>query len=161
MMNQYRSAVLAAAACAAAISLAACDGTVTTTSVVSSESTATTLRLPASASGTSGASSMVSVRNFPVPPGAQLISNGNANGSYDIIFDSVSPSEISRFYASALPQAGYTIVNDSSGNRDSFSGSGIWFTGHGYSGQIGAFSGGDVLGFSVGGNFAEVTLTPQ
>ena len=104
---------------------------------------------------------MVSVRNFPVPPGAQLISNGNANGSYDIIFDSVSPSEISRFYASALPQAGYTIVNDSSGNRDSFSGSGIWFTGHGYSGQIGAFSGGDVLGFSVGGNFAEVTLTPQ
>ena len=77
------------------------------------------------------------------------------------IFGSVSPSEVSRFYTTALPRAGYTIISNSSATGDSFSGTGIWFTGHGYSGQIGALSSFHIPGISLGGNTVEITLTPQ
>jgi len=43
----------------------------------------------------------------------------------------------------------------------SFSGTGIWFTGHGYNGQIGALSSFRIPGISLGGNTVEITLTPQ
>lgn len=42
-----------------------------------------------------------------------------------------------------------------------FSGTGIWFTGRGYNGQIGALSSFQIPGFSLGVNTVEVTLTPQ
>jgi hypothetical protein len=153
MMN-YRTAVLAAAACAAAISLAAC--TVTTTSPAPS---------PAPAGGTVSVSGPIG--RFPLPPGAQLIedgtdgTDGTDNGHYDIVFGSVSPSEASRFYTTALPRAGYTITSNSSAAGDSFSGTGIWFTGHGYNGQIGALSSFHISGISLGANTVEITLTPQ
>ena len=41
------------------------------------------------------------------------------------------------------------------------SGTGIWFTGHGYNGQIGALSSLQIPGFSLGANTVEITLTPQ
>src|SRR6266567_2575457 len=127
MMNHYRTAVLAAAACAAGISLAACSAT-TTASPASS---------PASAGSTVSVSGPIG--RFPVPPGAQVIDDGTDNGHYDIVFGSVSPSVVSRFYTTALPRAGYTITSNSSAAGDSFSGTGI----------------------SFGGNIVEVTLTPQ
>lgn len=157
-MNFYRTTALAAAACAVAVALTACDGTFTTTSVVSPVSTATGSRL------TAGSTDSVSspVGDFPVPPGAQVINEGNNNGSYDIIFGSVTPSEVSSFYTGALPRAGYTIISDTSGSGDFFSGTGIWFNGHGYNGQIGAFSGGTIFGVTLpGSNFVEITLTSQ
>jgi hypothetical protein len=64
----------------------------------------------------------------------------------------------------SLPPAGYTIISDSSATGDSwgsFSGTGIWFTGHGYNGQIGALSSFQIPGFSLSGNTVEITLTPQ
>ena len=147
-MNHYRTAVLAAAACAAGISLAACSVT-TTASPASS---------PAAASSTVSLSS--SIGTFPIPPGAQVIDDGSDNGHYDIVFGLVSPSEVSGFYATALPRAGYTIISNSSATGGSFSGTGIWFTGHGYNGQIGAVSSFHIPGISLGGNIVEITLTP-
>jgi hypothetical protein len=149
MMNPYRTAVLAAAACAAAISLAAC--------------TVTTTASPASSPAPAGSTVSVSgpIGRFPLPPGAQLIDDGTGNGHYDIVFGSVSPSEVSRFYTTALPQAGYTIISNSSATGGSFSGTGIWFSGHGYNGQVGALSSFDIPGISLGGNTVEITLTPQ
>jgi hypothetical protein len=154
MMNHYRTAVLAAAACAAGISLAACSVTTTTASPASS---------PASSPAPAGSTVSVSgpIGRFPVPPGAQVIDDGTDNGHYDIVFGSVSPSEVSRFYTTALPRAGYTIISNSSATGDSFSGTGIWFTGHGYSGQIGTLSSFHIPGISLGGNTVEITLTPQ
>ena len=141
----HRTAVLAAAACAAAISLAAC--------------TVTTTASPASAGSTVSVSGPIG--SFPVPPGAQLINDGTDNGHYDIVFGSVSPSEAARFYTTALPRADYTITSNSSATGESFSGTGIWFTGHGYNGQIGALSSFHIPGISLGGNTVEITLTPQ
>ena len=148
-MNHHRTAALAGAACAAAISLAAC--TVTTT--VSPASSPAPASSAVSVSGPIG--------SFPVPPGARLINDGTDNGRYDIVFGSVSPSEAATFYTTALPRAGYTITSNSSAAGDSFSGTGIWFTGHGYNGQIGALSSFDISGISFGRNTVEITLTPQ
>ena len=148
-MNYPRTLALAAAACTAGVSLAACSVT-TTASPASS---------PAPASSTVSVSGPIG--RFPVPPGAQLINNGTDNGHYDIVFGSVSPSEAARFYTTALPRAGYTITSNSSAAGESFSGTGIWFTGHGYNGQIGALSSFQIPGFSLGENTVEITLTPQ
>ena len=149
MMNHYRTAVLAAAACAAGISLAACSVTTTAT--------------PASSPAPAGSTVSVSgpIGRFPIPPGAQLINDGTDNGHYDIVFGSVSPSEASRFYTTALPRAGYTITSNSSATGSSFSGTGIWFTGHGYDGHIGALSSFHISGISFGENTVEITLSPQ
>ena len=148
-MNRYRTAALAAAACPAAISLAAC--------------TVTTTASPAPSPAPAGSTVSVSgpIGRFPLPPGAQLINDGTGNGHYDIVFGSVSPSAASRFYTTALPQAGYTITSNSSATGNSFSGAGIWFTGHGYNGQIGALSSFRTSGISFGANTVEITLTPQ
>ena len=148
-MNHRRTAALAAAACAAGISLAACSVTTTTS--------------PASSSAPAGSTVSVSgpLGGFPIPPGAQVIEDSTDSGHYSIVFGSVSPSAASSFYATALPRAGYTIISHSSATGDSFSGTGIWFTGHGYNGQIGALSSFQIPGFSLGGNTVEITLTPQ
>jgi len=151
-MNHLRTAVLAAAACTVGISLAACSVTTTAS--------------PTSSSAPAGSTVSVSgpVGRFPVPQGAHVLEDSTDNGHYSIVFGSVSPAEASTFYATALPRAGYTIISNSSatgGSWDSFSGTGIWFTGHGYSGQIGALSSFSLPGISLGGNTVEITLTPQ
>lgn len=152
MKNHLRTAMLATAACTVGLSLAACS--------------VTTDASPASSQAVTGSTVSVSgpVGHFPIPKGAQVLEDSNDNGHDSIVFGSVSPSEAAAFYATALPQAGYTIISRSSatGNSwESFSGTGIWFTGHGYNGQIGALSGFHFHGFSLGGNTVEITLTPQ
>jgi len=111
-------------------------------------------RQPGVKPGAGGSTVSVSgpIGRFPLPPGAQLIDDGTGNGHYDIVFGSVSSSEVSRFYTTALPQAGYTIISNSSATGGSFSGTGIWFSGHGYNGQVGALSSFDIPGISLGGN---------
>ena len=148
-MNHLRTAALAAAACTAGLSLAACSVTTTAS--------------PASSSAPAGSTVGVSgpLGGFPIPPGAHVIEDSTDYGHFSIVFGSVSPSEASRFYTTALPRAGYTITSNSSAAEDSFSGTGIWFTGHGYNGQIGALSSFQIPGFSLGGNMVEITLTPQ
>jgi hypothetical protein len=150
MMNHLRTAVLAAAVCTVGVSLAACSVT----------STASPASSPAPVAG-STVSVSGPIGRFPLPQGAQVIEDSTDDGHYSIVFGSVSPSAASSFYATALPRAGYTIINNSSATGDSFSGTGIWFTGHGYNGQIGALSSFQVPGFSLGGNTVEITLTPQ
>ena len=151
-MNHLRTTALAAAACTVGVSLAACSVTTTAN--------------PASSSAPAGSTVSVSgpLGRFPMPQGAQVIEDSTDYGHYSIVFDSVSLSAVSSFYATALPRAGYTIISNSSATGDSwdsFSGTGIWFTGHGYNGQIGALSSFQIPGFSLGGNMVEITLTPQ
>jgi hypothetical protein len=151
-MNHLRTAMLVAAACTVGLSLAACS--------------VTTDASPASSPALTGSTVSVSgpVGRFPVPPGAQVLEDSTDNGHDSIVFGSVSPSQAAAFYTAALPRAGYSIISDSSatGNSwDSFSGTGIWFAGHGYNGQIGALSGFRFPGISLGGNTVEITLTPQ
>jgi hypothetical protein len=152
-MNHLRTMALAAAACTAGVSLAACSVTTTASPAPS----------PAPvAGGTVTVSGPIG--RFPLPQGAQVIEDSADYGHYSIVFGSVSPSTAASFYATALPRAGYTIISNSSATGDSwdsFSGTGIWFTGHGYNGQIGALSGFQIPGFSLGGNTVEITLTPQ
>jgi hypothetical protein len=148
-MNHLRTAALAAAACTAALSLAACSAATTTSPAPSPAPVGSTV----SVSGPLG--------GFPIPPGAQVIEDSADSGHYSIVFGSVSPSAAASFYATALPRVGYTIISHSSATGDSFSGTGIWFTGHGYNGQIGALSSFQIPGFSLGGNTVEITLTPQ
>jgi hypothetical protein len=151
-MNYSRTLGLAAA-CTVGVSLAACSVTTTASPAPS----------PASvASGTASVSGPLG--RFPLPQGAQVLEDSADYGHYSIVFGSVTPSAASSFYATALPQAGYTIISNSSATGDSwgsFSGTGIWFTGHGYNGQIGALSSFQIPGFSFGGNTVEITLTPQ
>jgi hypothetical protein len=152
-MNCPRTLALAAAACTAGVSLAACS---VTTTASPAPSPAPVAGGTASVSGPLG--------RFPLPQGAQVIEDSADYGHYSIVFGSVTPSAAASFYATALPQAGYTIISNSSATGDSwgsFSGTGIWFTGHGYNGQIGALSSFQVPGFSLGGNTVEITLTPQ
>ena len=153
-MNNLRTAALAAAAaCTAVISLAACSVTTTAASPAAGSVSASSTATVSSPAG-----------RFPLPQGAQVIEAGNGNGHYSIVFGSVTPAQAARFYATALPQAGYTIISSSSATGDSwssFTGTGIWFTGHGYNGQVGALSGFSFPGLSLGGNTVEVTLTPQ
>ena len=149
-MNHLRTAVLAAAACTVGVSLAACGVTTTASPAPSSAPVA---GRSVSLSGPIG--------RFPLPQGAQVIEDSTDHGHDSIVFGSVTPSAVSSFYATALPQAGYTIISHSSATGDSFSGTGIWFTGHGYNGQIGALSSFQIPGFSLGGNTVEITLTPQ
>jgi hypothetical protein len=104
------------------------------------------------------------IGHFPLPQGAQVIEDSADYRHYSIVFGSVTPSAAASFYATALPQADYTIISNSSATGDSWgslSGTGIWFTGHGYNGQIGALSSVQVPGFSLGGNTVEITLAPQ
>lgn len=148
-MNHLRTAALAAAACTAGLSLAACSVTTTAS--------------PASSPAPAGSTVSVSgpLGGFPIPPGAQVIEDSTDSGHHSIVFGSVSPSAASSFYATALPRAGYTIISHSSATGNSFSGTGIWFTGHGYNGQIGALSSIQIPGFTLGANTVEITLTPQ
>lgn len=151
-MNRLRTAALTAAACTVGLSLAACTVATTASPVPS----------PAPAGGA------VSVTGpfgrFPVPPGAHVIEDSDDDGHDSIVLGSVTPSAVSRFYATALPRAGYSIITNSSATGDSwgfFSGTAIWFSGHGYNGQIGALSSVQIPGLSIGGNTVEITLTPQ
>ena len=57
-------------------------------------------------------------------------------GHYSIVFGSVTPSEAASFYATALPQAGYTVTTNSMLQKGGDTGAFIVFTGHGYKGTV-------------------------
>ena len=64
-------------------------------------------------------------------------------------------------YVTTLPRADYTIISQSSATVESFSGTGILFTGHGYNDQIGDLSSFQIPGFTLDANAVEITLSPQ
>jgi hypothetical protein len=183
-MKRHSTAVLAALSCMAAVGLAACAGGLSTTSTpggntVQSGSPATSPAPAASStagtsgsgsSGSSVAGSTVSVNapiaTFPIPAGSSTVLNDvEGNGDIEIEIEGVPASTVSSFYAGALPAAGYTITenNEAAGaGGGAFTGVGIEFTGHGYSGQIGALSGVGIIGSPVTvGNVTGIDLTPQ
>jgi hypothetical protein len=148
-MNRYRSAALVLATCAAGLSVAACSaGTPSASS--SSSSTASpaasshsTPPVVSSAVPTSGppiAGSTLKVKgnlgSFPVPAAAKVGENMSSASSLLVVFGLVAPADVARFYATALPQAGFTVTSNSLVSQGGQNGAIVAFTGHGYKGNI-------------------------
>jgi len=149
-MTKYRSAALVVAACAAGLSAAACSaGNSTSSSAAASgsaspSSSASAIPVTSSAAPTSGpaiASKDLGIKGatiatFPVPSGAKVAENEVAGKSIVIVFGSIQPADVARFYGSALPKAGYSVSSNSMLSRGSDHGAYVEFTGHGYKGTI-------------------------
>lgn len=162
-MNKFRSATLALVACAASLSLAACSaGTPTASS--SSTPTATGTAVPVSSAPvpTTGApipGRMLTVQGalgtFPIPASAKVGENMGGGASVIVVFGSIVPTDVARFYATALPQAGYTVTTNSLVSRGDQNGAVVVFTGHGYKGTIESVN--QVAGPNVAGLGQNVT----
>ncbi len=107
-MNIYRYSALAVVTCAAALSLTACSAGITSTSQAAPSPSQTPSRSATASPATSGNTVSVggSLGSFPIPAHAKVVENITESGQTVIILGSVSPSEVSSFYASALPRAG-------------------------------------------------------
>jgi hypothetical protein len=147
-MNKYRSAPLALAACAACLAVAACSaGTPAASSAASSpaasSSAAAGQGLSSSAPPTTGApipGRMLTVSRalgtFPIPAAAKVGENMSAGQGVIVAFGLIVPADVARFYATALPQAGFTVTSNSLVSKGNQNGALIMFTGHGYKGTI-------------------------
>ena len=156
-MNNYRSAALALAACAASLTATACTAGITTvappaTSAAAPSHSASVAR---SSSSEARAGRMISVSgsvgSFPVPAGAKVAENIADGQESIVIFSSITPAKVSSFYATALPQAGYTISGNSLVTQGGGTVAFILFSGHGYKGNIDALSNFPNSGVSVAG----------
>ena len=105
------------------------------------------------------------ISTFPIPSGAKLDENVTDDKTILIFLSSVTPSDVSSFYASALPRAGYTITVNSLTDLNGAKIAAIEFTGHGYKGTISAASKLPASQVSLGGvsnkNFTGITLNPK
>jgi ABC-type phosphate transport system substrate-binding protein len=171
-MNKYRPAALALAACAASASVAACSAgisTATTSPATSpagpSRSASQAMSSPSPASSGHTISISGSIGSFPVPAGAKVAENIAEGKQIIIMFSSVTPANVSSFYAAALPRAGYAISGNSIINEGGATEAIIEFTGHGYKGDIGAVSHFSGSGVSVPGlgtkNVTTIALMPK
>jgi hypothetical protein len=146
-MNKYRSAALALAACAASLSVAACSAgtpSASSTGTPSANSSSTSTATPSqavvrSAPPSTGApipgrslATKMSLGTFPVPAAAKVAENISGL----VVFGSITPADVARFYATALPQAGYTVTTNSMLQKGGDTGAFIVFTGHGYKGTV-------------------------
>ncbi len=164
-MNKYRSAALVLAACAAGLSVAACSaGTPSASSSTTSPAatgSATSSKPPVISSpvpttGPAIAGSMLVVKgkigSFPVPKAAKVGENMSGGSSLLLVFGLVAPADVARFYATALPQAGYTVTSNSLVSQGGQNGAIVAFTGHGFRGNIESvaqFPGGAVAGLGA------------
>jgi hypothetical protein len=145
-MSNYRSAALALATCAASLSVAACTAGITTASSPATSAPAPTRSASVAAAATSPASSVRmiaisgSVGSFPAPAGAKVAENIAESQDIIVIFSSITPAEVSSFYATALPRAGYSISSNSLVDQGGGTVAFIQFSGHGYKGNIDALS---------------------
>ena len=147
-MNKYRSGALALTACAASLAVAACSaGTPAASPAASgpgaSSSAAAGQGLSSSAPPTTGApipGRMLTVNRalgtFPIPAAAKVGENMSAGQGVIVAFGLIVPADVARFYAMALPQAGYTVTSNSLVSKGGQNGALIIFTGHGYKGTI-------------------------
>jgi hypothetical protein len=150
-MNKYRSAALALTACAASLSVAACSaGTpsassaatspAATGSATSSPSRPPVISSPVPTTGPPIAGTMLAVKgkigSFPVPKAAKIGENMAGGSSLLVVFGLVVPADVARFYATALPQAGFTVTSNSLVSQGVQKGAIIQFTGHGFKGNI-------------------------
>jgi hypothetical protein len=149
-MNKYRTATLALAVGAASLAVAACSsGTPTAsssstpTSTPTSTSTSTAAPIVSAPVPTTGApipgrtlELKGKLASFPVPEAAKIGENLSGGSSLILIFGLVAPVDVARFYATALPQAGFTVTSNSLVSQGGQHGALIEFTGHGYRGNI-------------------------
>jgi hypothetical protein len=150
-MNKYRSTALVLAACAAGLSVAACSAgtpsasSSTASSPASSPASSSPSAVPvvSSAVPTSGppiAGKMITVKgkigSFPVPAAAKVGENLSGASSLLVVFGLVAPADVARFYATALPQAGFTVTSNSLVSQGGQNGAIVQFTGHGFKGNI-------------------------
>src|SRR5580704_19506310 len=150
-MNKYRSTALVLATCAAGLSAAACSaGTPSASSSTASppasppaSSSPSAVPVVSSAVPTSGppiAGKMITVKgkigSFPVPASAKVGENLSGASSLLVVFGLVAPADVARFYATALPQAGFTVTSNSLVSQGGQNGAIIQFTGHGFKGNI-------------------------
>ena len=146
-MNKHRPIVLVLASCAAGLSVAACSaGTPSASSstsspaATSSSSKPPVISSPVPTTGPPIAGSMLTVKgkigSFPVPKAARVGENMSGGSSLLVVFGSVAPADVARFYATALPQAGYSVTSNSLVSQGGQNGAIIAFTGHGFKGNI-------------------------
>ena len=145
-MNKYRPAALALAACAVSLSAAACSAgtpsasSSTASSPASSQSAAPVVSSAVPTSGPPIAAKTVTVKgnlgSFPVPAAAKVGENVSGGSSLLVVFGLVAPADVARFYATALPQAGYTVTSNSLLSQGGQNGAVVVFTGHGFKGNI-------------------------
>jgi hypothetical protein len=147
-MNKYRSAALALTTCAASLAVAACSaGTPASSSASTSPSASSSAQsVSTSAPPSTGApipSKTISagkVGSFPVPANAKVVENLAGGQALVVVFGLIAPADVARFYATALPQAGYTVTTNSMLNKGGDSGAYIVFSGHGYKGTVDSLS---------------------
>jgi hypothetical protein len=168
-MNKHRPAALALAACAAGLTVAACSAGTPSASSPTTSPAATSSAGTGSAAPSQGASAASSsapptsgppiagrtitvkgaLGSFPVPAAAKVAENIAAGKELVIVFGLITPADVSRFYATALPGAGFTVTINSMLSKGGDTGALIQFTGHGYQGSIDAldkFPGASVAG---------------
>ncbi|HJY59857.1 MAG TPA: hypothetical protein VJ418_26050 [Streptosporangiaceae bacterium] len=164
-MNKYRSAALVLAACAAGLSVAACSaGTPSASSSTTSPAatgSATSSKPPVISSpvpttGPPIAGTMLTIKgkigSFPVPKAAKVGENMSGGSSLLVVFGLVAPADVARFYATALPQAGFTVTSNALLSQGGQSGAIVQFTGHGFKGNIESvaqFPGGAIAGLGA------------
>jgi hypothetical protein len=143
-MNKYRSAALALAASAATLAVAACSaGTPSASSSSTATATSTAppvTSVPAPTTGAPIAGRTLQVKgklgSFPVPAAAKVGENISGGSSLILVFGLVAPADVARFYATALPQAGFTVTSNSLVSQGGQNGAIVVFSGHGYKGNI-------------------------
>jgi hypothetical protein len=170
-MSNYRSAALAAAACAASLTVAACTAGITTAAnspATSAPAPTRSASVAAAASSAASSGRMIAISgslSFPVPAGAKVGENIADSKEDVVIFGSVIPAKVSSFYATALPRAGYVISANSVISQGGGTVAFIQFTGHGYKGTIDALSKFPGSGVSLPAlgtkNVTTVTLMPK
>jgi hypothetical protein len=92
------------------------------------------------------------IGSFPVPKAAKVGENMSGGSSLLVVFGLVAPADVARFYATALPQAGYTVTSNSLVSQGGQNGAIVAFTGHGYKGNIESvaqFPGGAIAGLGA------------
>jgi hypothetical protein len=142
-MNKYRSAALALAACATSLSVAACSAgtpaaSSSSTSTGSASQSVSTSAPPSTGAPIAGTTIAIkgTLGSFPIPAKAKVVENMSGGQALVVVFGQIAPADVARFYATALPQAGYTVTTNSMLNKGGDSGAYIVFTGHGYKGTV-------------------------
>jgi len=184
-MNTYRRMAMTVTICAASLSLAACAAGVTSANPETPPSASTSHAGSSPAASPSHATSAAAdagstvhvdapIGSFPIPHGAQVVANMPCGKEILIELGSVTPTQASDFYTTALHQAGYKITDNtltSDPNTGAAKGMAeLTFTGHGFTGLIvamadlGAEASADPSAGSLPGNVAknavEISLTP-
>jgi hypothetical protein len=152
--HRTRRLLVAAVLAGAGLAVAACDGGGTATPAGTETVTVAAEGQPASTAAGDAAATDAPTdggaeaggelpadwpdENFPVPPGVNVTAR-QSGGDTGILLVGRSPEEITSFYRSALPAAGYQITQDASvGGQVQVVG--IEFTGNGYDGKIAVVS---------------------